>query len=134
MAMRQHSREARSEEDIWTYRDYLDLPIDGKTYEIIGGNLSMAPAPRIRHQKVSRNLELSIWEYVRKNELGEVYYAPINVIFDELNVVQPDLIYISRERARIIKEEGIFGASDLIIEILSPQNVGADMKRKKQLY
>ncbi|MEW5803520.1 MAG: Uma2 family endonuclease [bacterium] len=122
------------EEDIWTYQDYLELPNDGKIYEIIGGTLLMAPAPTTKHQKVSRNLEFFIWDYVRKNRLGEIYDAPIDVIFDKLNVVQPDLVYVARKRAHIIKEKGIFGAPDLIVEILSPHNAEVDIKRKKQLY
>ena len=122
------------EEDIWTYQDFLELPSDGKIYEIIGGTLLMAPAPATSHQNVSRNLEFLIWDYVRRNKLGEIYDAPIDVIFDRLNVVEPDLVYITQERINIIKEKGIFGAPDLIIEILSPHNADVDIKRKKQLY
>jgi Uma2 family endonuclease len=134
MATLQSRGEPLYEEDIWTYEDYLELPSDGKIYEIIGGTLLMAPAPATKHQKVSRNLEFLIWDYVRRNKLGDVYNAPIDVIFDRLNVVEPDLVYISQERTNIIKEKGIFGAPDLIVEILSPHNADVDIKRKKQLY
>jgi len=134
MAIIQSSSDLRYEEDIWTYQDYLELPSDGKIYEIIGGKLFMTPAPTPKHQKISRNIEILMWDYVRKNKLGEVYYAPIDVTFDELNTVQPDLLYISRERSHIIKEKGIFGAPDLIVEILSPHSINTDVKRKKQIY
>ncbi len=134
MATQQSRGEPLYEEDIWTYQDYLELPSDGKIYEIIGGTLLMAPAPATKHQKVSRNLEVLIWDYVRKNKLGEIYDAPIDVIFDRLNIVEPDLVYISQERTNIIKEKGIFGAPDLVVEILSPHNANVDIKKKKQLY
>lgn len=134
MAIIQSNTEPQYEEDIWTYQDYLELPCDGKIYQIIGGILDMTPAPSPKHQKLSRNLELILWEHVRKNYLGEVYDAPIDVIFDELNIVQPDLLFISQDRKHIIKERGIFGAPDMIIEILSPYSASTDMKKKKQLY
>lgn len=121
-------------EEVWTYQEYLDLPEDGKRYEILKGRLEMAPAPSTRHQDISRNLEIILWDYVRKHNLGKVYYAPVDVIFDQVNVVQPDLVYISREREEIIKEAGIFGAPDLIIEIQSPSTGHVDAKRKSDIY
>ncbi len=54
--------------DIWTYQDYLELPWDGKTYQIIKGELYMAPAPETYHQSVSRNLEFILWSYVRTHK------------------------------------------------------------------
>ncbi|MCL6583241.1 MAG: Uma2 family endonuclease [bacterium] len=134
MATIPNKSEPLYEDDIWTYEDYLNLPSDGKIYEIIGGGLVMSPAPSPKHQKISRNLALYIWNYVRKNKLGEVYYAPIDLILDRLNVVQPDLVYVARKRCEIIKENGIFGVPDLIVEILSPHNAEVDIKKKKQLY
>jgi len=79
-------------------------------------------------------LEIILWDYVRKHDLGKVYDAPIDVIFDQVNVVQPDLIYISKERQELIKDAGIFGAPDLIIEIQSPGTLHVDAKRKKEIY
>ena len=52
----------------------------------------------------------------------------------ETDVVQPDLIFISKERGRIIAEEAVFGAPDLVIEILSPSTAARDMGYKRDLY
>ena len=110
------------------------LPDDGKRYEILEGELEMTPSPSTFHQKVSRNLEMIIWNYVIKHNLGEIYDAPLDVIFDQINVLQPDIIYISIERQELIKQKGIFGAPDLIIEIKSPGAPHVDTKRKKDIY
>ncbi|MEW5766941.1 MAG: Uma2 family endonuclease [bacterium] len=121
-------------EDIWTYEDYLHLPNDGKTYQVIGGELFMAPAPLVYHQTLSRNLAFIIWNFVKKHDLGEVFFAPVDIIFSQINVTQPDIIYIAKERLGIKKEKGIFGAPDWIIEILSPSTSNLDLRMKKQLY
>jgi Uma2 family endonuclease len=65
--------EPRSTKEIWTYQEYLLLPDDGKRYEILEGELEMTPSPSTFHQKVSRNLEMIIWNYVKKHNLGEIY-------------------------------------------------------------
>jgi len=122
------------DEEIWTYEDYLKLPPDGKTYQIIGGKLFMTPAPTPYHQKVSRNLEFILWSWVKENNLGEVLYAPVDVVFSSVNVVQPDIIFISKNKIEILKERGIFGAPDLIVEIISPSTSELDIKLKKDLY
>ena len=121
-------------EDIWTYQDYLHLPDDGKTYQIIGGELIMAPAPSLSHQGVSRNLEFIIWNFVKRHNLGEVFDAPVDVIFSQVNVAQPDIVYISSSRLNKLKEKGVFGAPDWVIEILSPSTSDMDLRLKHQLY
>ncbi len=117
----------------FTYRDYLKLE-DDKRYEIIEGELLMAPAPRPYHQDVSAELFLRLRSYVKKKDLGKVYFAPVDVILDEENVVQPDILFISKVRLGIIKDRGIFGVPDLVVEVVSPSTFVRDTERKKKLY
>ena len=124
----------RTAEKEWTYEDYLKLN-DDKRYEIIGGKLIVAPAPRPRHQRVSRNLEFAIWNYVRNKELGEVFYAPVDVVLGEKFVLQPDIVFVSKEREEIIDEDrAIFGPPDLVVEVVSPSTLGRDTLEKKDVY
>lgn len=116
-----------------TYEDYLRLP-EEKRYEIIGGDLFMTPAPSTRHQEVSGNLGFILWDFVRRHNLGKVYYAPCDVILTEHDIVQPDILFISRKRQHIITEANIQGAPDLIAEILSPTRTWMDQRLKKALY
>ena len=118
----------------FTYQDYLQFPDDGKRYQIIEGELHMTPAPVPYHQRISRNLEIILWDFVRNKNLGEVYYAPCDIVLTEENVVQPDIFFISKEREHIIGEKNIQGTPDLIIEILSPGTEELDRKLKVRLY
>ncbi|HEC99833.1 MAG TPA: Uma2 family endonuclease [Proteobacteria bacterium] len=120
--------------DIWTYQEYLELPPDGKVYQIIRGELYMVPAPATYHQEVAINLTLIIWNYVKKTGWGKIYNAPIDVIFTSTDIVQPDIVGISKDRFGIVKENGVFGAPDFVAEILSPSTLSIDTKLKKALY
>lgn len=121
-------------ENIWTYQDYLSLPEDGKQYQLIRGVLYMVPAPTSYHQKISRKLLLILGNFVEENNLGEIFYSPIDVIFSNAEVVQPDILFVAKDRQGLIKEKGIFGAPDLIIEIISPSTRRMDEDVKKPLY
>ena len=97
----------------------------------------MVPAPTTAHQRVSRNLAHVLWTFIRDHELGEVFYAPCDVVLgqgDDRNVVQPDLVFVAKERADIIVLEEIRGAPDLVIEILSPGTEERDRSYKNTLY
>ena len=115
-----------------TYEDYCNLP-DDERYEVIDGELIMVAAPRRVHQGSSRNIGTPLDTYVKANRLGEMYYAPTDVILSDINVVQPDILFVSNARSHILVDEGIRGAPDLVVEILSP-STAQDKVRKRELY
>lgn len=120
---------------MWTYQDYARLPANRFRYEVIGGNLYMAPAPNPKHQKVSVKLSAALEQFVTHRHLGEVYTAPIDVVLPELATpVQPDILFIAVENQDIIGDTRIQGTPDFIAEILSPGNPEHDRYLKFHLY
>lgn len=117
----------------WTYEEYYQLE-DDQRYEIIDGNLLRAPAPDSWHQDWSRKLFRLVDQFVIKKKLGEVFYAPIDVVLDPQNTVQPDLVFVAAANTSIIQRRAIFGVPDLLIEIVSPSSVRRDRYDKKDLY
>ena len=117
----------------WTYEQYCSLDGDQR-YEIIDGNLLMAPAPDLGHQDSSRKLFRLLDHFVVTNNLGEVFYAPLDVVLDAANTVQPDLVFVARANAGIIQRRAIFGVPDLLVELVSPSTVRRDRYDKKSLY
>ncbi len=116
-----------------TYEDYVEFP-DDKRYEIIDGELYEMTAPTVRHQVLLGNLFIIFKPHVRRQRLGSVYMAPIDVIFAENDIAQPDLVFVSESRRNIIQDHAIVGAPDLVIEILSPSTAAHDRNRKADLY
>jgi hypothetical protein len=105
--------------DIW------DVPDDNLRYEVIDGDLFMAPAPGWSHQYALAELHVALHNWVRRYRLGHVVEAPSGVILDGETAVQPDLVYVSNNRAGIITERAVQGAPDLVVEVLSPSTEAA---------
>ena len=116
-----------------TYSDYAVVE-DGFRYELINGELLMAPAPSTFHQESHYYLMIILSDFIRRNNLGRIYYAPTDVILDEFNTVQPDILFISKENLSKIKRNAIYGAPDFVVEIISPYSIHRDRYLKKELY
>lgn len=117
----------------YTYADYLLTPDDVR-YELIDGELIVAPSPVPLHQKVSSGFVGLMVPFVRNNRLGDVFAAPLDVYLSDTTVLQPDILFISNERSHIIGETNIQGAPDLVIEIASPSTEERDRGVKQELY
>lgn len=116
-----------------TYYHYALTPED-RRYELVDGELYMTPAPVPFHQIVSRRIQMALALFVEEHSLGEVLYAPCDVYLSLHDVVQPDILFVARERLGIIKDKYIQGAPDLVVEILSPTRVEWDREVKLGLY
>jgi len=120
----------------WTYEDLLRMPDegDGKRYEIVRGARFMTPSPFERHQRASRNLEFLMMKFLEERDLGELYYAPVDVVLSDDTVLVPDLVFVSKARVGIIEERGVFGAPDLVVEVLSQRTKSRDRGLKLEAY
>jgi Uma2 family endonuclease len=118
----------------WTYEDLLLLPDDGLRHEIIDGEHYVNASPVPRHQRVAFRLVLAIGKYLEEHPLGELFFAPLDIVFSRTDVVEPDLMFVSHERRAIVTGTNIQGAPDLLIEILSQSNRKHDEVTKHALY
>ena len=118
-----------------TWQDVQQMPDDGNRYEAIEGDLYMTPSPSLRHQLVSWRLCDDLNRFLVKAGHGLVLSAPFGVKFpDTSEGVQPDILFVSRERYEIVAEGVVVGAPDLVVEILSPSTAGRDRNIKLRLY
>jgi Uma2 family endonuclease len=116
-----------------TYQDYANLEGDER-YELLDGDLILVASPNRDHQTVVMELGFQMHAFVKENDLGWVYSAPFDVLFTDTDVVQPDLMFVSREREHILTRANVQGAPDLIVEILSPSSSTRDWRAKRELY
>jgi Uma2 family endonuclease len=112
--------------------NYYKILPEGAPYQLIEGELVMTPAPNPRHQIILGNIVEKIRHFVKGK--GIAIFSPVDVYLDDENAFQPDLIFISNERMEIIKKDGIYGAPELVIEILSPSTARYDLKEKFRVY
>ena len=117
----------------YTYQDYLNTP-EGERYELIDGELILVASPNEEHQIASIELGTLMHTYVKSEDLGRVFLAPFDIVFSDTEVVQPDIMFISKEREDIRTPANVRGAPDLVVEILSPSSLGRDWGYKRELY
>ncbi len=117
-----------------TYEDYVLIPEDLLRHEILDGEHYVTPAPGRDHQGSLGTLFLKIATFVRGRRLGTVFFAPFDVLLSPHDIAQPDLLYISNERAAILTEANAQGAPDLVIEILSKSTRRRDETLKRDRY
>ncbi|HEV8586889.1 MAG TPA: Uma2 family endonuclease [Methylomirabilota bacterium] len=117
-----------------TYADYAALPNDGKRYELHAGALSVTPAPSPQHQIILGNLFVHLDGHVRRHALGRVLVAAVDVIFSNITVLQPDIVWLDSSRLGAISRRAIEGPPTLAVEILSPSTARTDRTTKRALY
>jgi Uma2 family endonuclease len=118
-----------------TYEDYAAItPANNGNCELINGNLVFIPSPTPEHQDVVTELATLLRVFAKSNNLGKVYTAPLDTTFDETNTLQPDILFIKKERANIIGAKKIEGAPDFVVEMLSEGNAPKEMAFKKYIY
>lgn len=115
-----------------TYEDYAETP-EGEKWELIDGELVMAPSPKRAHQRSQMKLGTRLSFHAEEQDLGEVY-SDFDVTLSRTETVRPDLIFISKERLHVITEDNVQGAPDLVVEIRSPSTARQDWTVKRELY
>ena len=116
------------------YSDLLSMPDDGRRYEIHGGELVVVPAPRLRHQIVTGTIYTLLDAYAARRG-GRAVIAPFDIVFDEHDVVQPDVVFFRAERVHLLDLDAETRASpDIAVEVLSPSTAAVDRGRKMRTF
>ena len=101
-------------------------------FELIHGRaVMMSPRPSVDHNRVVSNLNRIFQVYLRGKRC-EAFSDGVEVHFDEANVFVPDAMIVCNRD--IIRRKGIFGAPDLVVEVLSPHTAKNDRGDKKDIY
>ena len=118
-----------------TYDDFVLFPDDGKRHELIDGEHYVTAAPNTKHQQVTIELVFLIRSWLEDHSVGRLFTAPYDVVLSRFDVVEPDLIYLSNERAAAIMTTlHLRGAPELVVEIGSPSTRQRDETIKRRLY
>ena len=116
-----------------TKEDYMNLP-EGAPYQLINGALVMSPAPKANHQRVLLDIATQIRNFLVLNNIGIIIIAPMDVHLDEENIYQPDLLFISKNNKHCKIKDWVYGAPDIIFEVLSEFNSYNDTGEKFRMY
>ena len=118
-----------------TSLEYFNTPESLLPTELAFGTLLVRDSPSSAHQGAVGSFFVALREHVRARALGDVWVAPLDVVLDEARdlIVQPDLLYVSRDRADIVQRR-IYGAPNLVVEVLSPRPRVGDFDRRLEWF
>ena len=118
-----------------TYDDFLLFPDDGKRHELIDGEHYVTPSPNTKHQGILVELLWTLRSYLETHPIGRVFCAPFDIVFSAHDVVEPDLVYLSHERAAtVLTPQNARGAPEVVVEIASKSTRKRDETIKRRLY
>jgi len=117
-----------------SYADLERAPEDGRRYELYDGEIYVVPAPVPRHQVVQHELTERLRTYCRERG-GFAVGSPIDIVFSDYDVVQPDVVVFGPARAHLVDLDRVIShAPDLCVEVLSPSTEATDRGRKLQMF
>jgi Uma2 family endonuclease len=114
-----------------TYQDIEALPEERR--ELIDGELIVPSSPSTRHQLAVSELLRRLANHAREHG-GVALTAPYDIKFSDINVLQPDVLYVAPENLAIIEEKFASKAPDLVVEVSSPSTRKLEHLRKRELY
>lgn len=117
---------------LYTYADLANFPDDGMRRELLDGELIVSPSPKVRHQRLLRRLAMSFMNHIENNPGGEMFFAPLDVVLSDINVVEPDLFFIADSQSDVIGEKNVQGPPMLVVEVVSDTRL--DRVRKRDIY
>jgi Uma2 family endonuclease len=116
-----------------TFAELQQWPDDGRRYELYDGEVIVVPSPFPRHQRVAFHIGEILEDYAGRAG-GLVFCVPIDFVFNEHNVVQPDVVYFRPERRHVVQDwEATRAAPDLAVEVLSRSTEARDRGRKMEM-
>ncbi len=116
-----------------TYEDLRAFPDDRLRRELIGGELIVTPAPSTRHQDAVTCLTIELGLYARAHG-GKVFPAPTDVFLSERDVVEPDVLFVTKPHVARVELPFVRGAPDVVVEVSSPSTRRLELVRKRELY
>jgi Uma2 family endonuclease len=118
-----------------TTKEYLDSYETNRPRELRRGVVREPPAPFFSHQQLVLKIARVLADHAEWEACGHVGIAPLDVVLDadRALVVQPDVLFVAAERSSIIRNQ-IWGAPDLVVEVLSPGSAAHDRGEKLEWY
>jgi Uma2 family endonuclease len=117
-----------------SYDDLAQMPEDGRRYELYDGEVCVVPSPILLHQVIAMRLWRILDDYAAHTD-GLAVATPMDVIFSNYDVVQPDIVFLTSESMRTVSlADRVRQSPDLAVEVLSPATASNDRGRKMRMF
>jgi Uma2 family endonuclease len=110
-----------------TFAEFLDLEEHDNHVELVDGVVEERMAVQLDHEKLVHWLDRVLGQYVEERGLGIVLGSRTAVEIHEFRGRLPDLLFVRQDRMDIVQQKAVYGAPDLTIEVLSPNDRPSDV-------
>lgn len=114
-----------------TAAEYFLLPETMRPERLLNGVYERLPTPPLNHQRTLGDLYLSMGKRIPN---GEVLPGPLDVVFDDCNVLQPDVLWLAKPSRCQVIEGRLYGPPELIAEVMCNDSARYDRRDKFDLY
>jgi Uma2 family endonuclease len=116
-----------------TAEEFLALPETNQFIQLVQGRVIPKSSRNDKHQALLQSAAIYLKWTVPD---GRLCIGPMDVCFDDGNVVQPDVFWVSDDNHQCVLVDGKYwqGPPTLVIEILSPSTESLDWREKFDLY
>jgi Uma2 family endonuclease len=110
-----------------TFAEFLDNYGPKDQVELIDGVVVERSLVQLGHEKLIDWLRFVIGLYVRAHKMGIVLGSRTAVEINRFRGRLPDLLFVRQDRMEIVQQKAIFGAPDLVVEVISPNDRPSDV-------
>ena len=104
-----------------TADDLRARPDDGTIYEVVSTALVPREKPSRKHDRAVERVHALISAHADEGDLGAVFRWPWPVELSRYDLVRPDVAFVAWGRDGVIGVDGVRGAPELIVEVVSPE-------------
>lgn len=117
-----------------TFDEFCELVQDGQKADLIDGVIFMASPDNTAANLVNVWLCTLMRIYAQQKDLGEVFVSRVAFRLDDKNGPEPDIAFIRKEHRDRIERGRVDGPPDLAVEIVSPDSIDRDYRKKRDQY
>jgi len=110
-----------------TFDEFVEMFNEDDDVELIDGMVVKRMAAQLEHEDLFGWLHTLLWDYVEATGQGVVLGSRTAVQIHTYRGRLPDLLFVRWGRRSIVKRKGVYGAPDLVVEILSPTDKPSDI-------
>jgi Uma2 family endonuclease len=107
---------------------------EGHDVELVDGVIVEKTVVQLDHEQCTAWLYQVIGPYVKRRGIGLMLSSRIMVETDEFGGRMPDLLFVRHDRLEIVQQKAVYGAPDLVIEVVSPNDRPSDLRALEADY
>jgi Uma2 family endonuclease len=117
-----------------TFEEFCYLVKEGQKADLIDGVIYMASPDNTDANYIEDWLIHVLGGYIAWKGLGRLMHSRVAFRLNQVNAPEPDLGFVSKERLGNIERGRVEGPPDVAIEIVSPESVDRDYRKKRLQY